>query len=124
MIRNRFCAPLVAACLTAGTLAITTGPAGASGRHADPGCSLSAETLGGSPVIFLDAAGFQHGAWFQIDWVEPQITQVQYMWSTSTGVLQYDVMKDQGSGTYTASLWSLDKSANPVTLLATCSIAV
>ena len=124
MTRNRFGAALLVACCTITALAMSSAPAAASSRHAGPSCSLASVTLGGADVVFLNVAGVQHGAWFQVDWVEPQITQVQYMWSTSSGVLQDDVLNDQGSGTYTASVWSLDKRGNPVALETTCSAAV
>jgi hypothetical protein len=33
-------------------------------------------------------------------------------------------MNDQGSGTYTASVWSLDKQGAPVALQTTCLLSV
>ena len=124
MTRNRVCAALLVACGAITTLGFGGRPAAAASRHSDPTCTLTAERLGGADVVFLDAAGLAHGAWFQVDWVEPQITQVQYMWATSAGVLQDDVMNDQGSGTYTATIWSLDKRGIPQSFQATCSVSV
>jgi len=124
MTRNRIGATLLVAAGLAGTVGLTDGSAAGSGRHSDPSCTLVAESLGGSPVVFLSVTGLAHGAWFQIDWTEPQITQVQYMWSTSTGVLEDSVMNDQGSGVYSATVWSLDKHGNPVAQQAACSVPV
>jgi len=125
MKRTHLCAAVAALIASSGTVAIAPRAAGAASvRHATPTCSLSAQTLGGAQVIFFSMSGLQHNAWFQIEWSEPQITQVQHMWSTSTGVLQDDVMNDQGSGTYTASVWSLDRQGNPALMAATCSLSV
>jgi hypothetical protein len=71
---------------------------------ADPSCTLSSIVLGGTSVIQIDATGLHHNANYEIDWVEPLMTQTEYMWSTSKGELQDTVLDDQGSGTYTANL--------------------
>jgi len=124
MTRNRICAALLVACGAITAFGVAGRPAAAAPRHSDPTCSLTAQSMGGADVVFIDAAGLSHGAWFQVDWVEPQITQVQYMWSTSAGVLQDSVMNDQGSGTYTATIWSLDRHGAPQSFQATCSVSV
>ena len=68
-------------------------------------CTLTSVVLGGSAVIEIDATGVRHNSNFKIEWVEPAITQTEYMWSTSSGTLQDTVMNNQGSGTYSASLY-------------------
>jgi hypothetical protein len=79
----------------------------ASAHNAGSGasCTLSSLVLGGSPVIEIDALGMRHSANYKIEWIEPAITQTQYMWSTSKGQLQDTVMNNQGSGTFSASLY-------------------
>ena len=68
-------------------------------------CTLSSAVLGGAAVIQISAVGVRHSTDFMIEWVEPSITQTEYMWSTSQGTLQDTVMNDQGTGTYSATLY-------------------
>jgi hypothetical protein len=68
-------------------------------------CTLSSVVLGGSPVIQIDALGMRRSANYRIEWVEPVITQTEYMWSTSKGQLQDTVINNQGTGAYSASLY-------------------
>lgn len=89
-----------------------------------PSCSLSSLVLGGVPVVSASAVNLKHNAAFEIAWSEPSITQTQYVSSTSWGSAGQTVLNDQGSGTYTAAFWSVDKAAHPVALLTTCSISV
>lgn len=107
------------------TLALTTPVLAA---HAQPTCSLSQRTLGGVDVIQIDASGLRHNADYRIDWVEPQITQVQYRWSSVTGTLYQTVLDNQGPGTFTASLFFLSygpRGQEPsATFEASCSLAV
>lgn len=90
---------------------------------AAPSCSLSSLVLGGVPVVSASAVNLKHGV-YEIAWTEPQITQTQYVSTTSWGSAGQTVLNNQGSGTYTASFWSVDKAANPVALVATCSLSV
>ncbi len=88
----------------------------------DASCTLSSIVLGGSDVIEIDAAGMRHSTNYSIEWVEPAITQTEYMWSTSKGQLQDTVMNNQGSGTYSASLYW--RSSKGDVWEASCSMAV
>jgi hypothetical protein len=87
-----------------------------------PGCALSARMAGSSSVVQVDGWGMRHSADYVIRWTEPQITQVQYWWSSSKGNLQQTVLNNQGSGTYTASLYY--RGPKGETWEASCSLGV
>ena len=70
-----------------------------------PGCALSGLELGGAAVVQVNGWGMRHSADYVLRWTEPQITQVQYWWSTSRGTLQQTVLNNQGSGTYSVALF-------------------
>lgn len=72
-----------------------------------PGCALSSVVLGGTPVVQVDGWDMRHNATYVIRWVEPTITQTQYWWSTSKGMLQQTVLNNQGTGVFSASLYYL-----------------
>jgi hypothetical protein len=103
-----------------GMLIVPIAMATAGGSSA--GCALSTTVLGGTPVVQIDGWGMKHSADYVIRWVEPVITQTQYWWSTSRGVLQQTVLNNQGAGTYQASLYYLGRRGE--VWEATCSLEV
>jgi hypothetical protein len=117
-------ATLVSAITLAAALLMPLSTVAAAAHHTSStvSCTLSSVVLGGSAVIEIDAVGVRHSSNFKIEWVEPAITQTEYMWSTSTGTLQDTVMNDQGSGTYSASLYWRSNSGD--VWEASCSTSV
>jgi hypothetical protein len=85
-------------------------------------CTLSSMVLGGSAVVEIDAVGMRHSTNYLIEWVEPALTQTEYMWSTSKGQLQDTVMNNQGAGTFSASLYWRSNQGD--VWEASCSMAV